>query len=80
MKTAAYVVIFGFLLPLTSSQSTLDDNDSDGHLQQHDELVELLQNQFIATQNKLSQLEALLSQLDSKQNLTESPGILFLVR
>lgn len=72
MKIAAFVVIFGFLVPLTSSQPTYDDDSRCG--QRDDELLlQLLRNQFNWMNNRMSQLEALISQPDCKRNITESP-------
>ena len=71
MNTAALYLIFGFLLPLASSQPTYNDyNDDDSNCQQDGELQELLQKQFSWTKNEMSQLKTLLSQLDSKENVT----------
>lgn len=72
MKTAAFVVIVGFFVPLTSSQPTCDD---DSRCRQRDDelLLQLLRNQFSWMNNRMSQLEALISQPYCKQNVTESP-------
>jgi len=65
MKTAEFFVIVGLLLSLASSQPTFKDSDSSCR-KRDNELVELLQNEFSSIRNKLSELEARISQLDSK--------------